>query len=251
VIRSPRLVVPFLFTLALLASACAPAFRLQRFTTNEELFAAAARERAAGREDNAIAAYERLQVQLAPNDTLLIAVYRSLGDLHLKKKQWLLAGQAYLRVPEYFPDADYADDALLAAGDAYARLWRSPELDAKYGLEALATYNLLIGQYPASPLLTQAGAGAARLRDMLAEKELLIGQHYFRRRAYDSAIIYFNDAATGYPGTNAARDALLMMVRAYRILKYEEDAQETCERARTEYKDDPAVRAVCPVPPSV
>jgi outer membrane protein assembly factor BamD len=242
-------VTPILFSLALLLAACAPAFRLQRYTTNEELFAAAARERAAGREDNAIAAYERLQVQLAPNDTLLLRVYRSLGELHLEKKQWLLAGQAYLRIPEYFPDADFADDALLAAGNAYARLWRSPELDAKYGLEALATYNLLIGQYPASPLLTEAGAGAAKLREMLAQKELGIGQHYFRRKAYDSAIIYFSDAAAAYPGTDGARDALLMMVRAYRILKYEEDAQETCDRARSEYKDDAAVLALCPVPP--
>ncbi len=232
---------------ALLAvTACKPSFRVQAFDSTASLHAAGVREQQAGRTDNAIQAFERLQVQLPPNDTLLPLVHRALGDLHAKKKQWLLAGQTYLRLTENFPDHPLADDALLAAGDAFARLWSKPELDPKYGLEALATYNLLIRQYPASPNLIAAGQGAARLRQMLGQKDLLIGMHYFRRKAYDSAIIYFDDAATGYAGTDAARDALLMIVRSYRALRYEDDAAETCARAHKEYPSDPTVGAVCP-----
>jgi outer membrane assembly lipoprotein YfiO len=236
----------FVLALALGLSACKPSFRVQSFDSTASLYAAAVREQEAGRRDNAIQAYERLQVQLPPSDTLLPVVHRALGDLHGKQKQWLLAAQAYVRLTENFPDHPLADDALLAAADAYAKLWRSPELDPKYGLEALAAYNLLIRQYPSSSNLTEAGVGAARLRQMLGEKDLLIGKHYFRRKAYDSAIIYFTDAAKDYAGTDAARDALLMIVRSYRELRYLDDAAETCTRARTEYPNDPAVDAVCP-----
>ncbi len=242
----PQIRVGVVLVGLLAASACKPAFRAQAFDTNESLYAAAVAERTAGREDNAIQALERLQMQLPPSDTLLPIVHQALGDLHAKKKQWLLAGQTYLRVTENFPDHPLADDALLAAGDAFSKLWRRPELDSKYGLEALATYDLLIRQYPSSANLTAAGAGAARIRQMLGEKDLLVGMHYYRRKAYDSAIIYFEGAATRYAGTDAARDALLMIVRSYRVLKYQDDAAETCTRVRTEYPNDPKVDAVCP-----
>jgi outer membrane assembly lipoprotein YfiO len=233
----------------LLVTACTPSFRVQSFTTDAALYAAAERERTDGREENAIAAYERLQVQLSPNDTLLPIVHQRLGAVHSARKQWLLAAQAFLRIPESFPDHPLADTALLAAGDAYAKLWRGPELDAKHGLEALATYNLLIRQYPSSRHLTAAGDGAARMREQLARKDVLVGDYYYRRKAFDSAIIYYEDAAAEYPGTEAAKDALMQIVRSFRALKYaEEDARLACERLRREVGADPKVDALCPPP---
>jgi outer membrane protein assembly factor BamD len=117
-------------------------------------------------------------------------------------------------------------------------------------LEALATYNLLIRQYPSSSNLTAAGAGASRMREQLARKDVLVGDYYFRRKAYDSAIIFYEDAASNYPGTDAALDALLKVVRSFRALRYaEEDARLTCERVRREYGADPRANADCPPPP--
>jgi outer membrane assembly lipoprotein YfiO len=241
-----------LFVLVSLAlAACVPTFRPQAFTSTTDLYRASLVEREAGRDDNAIAGLERLQIQLSPSDTLLPRVHYQLGALHVKKKQWLLAGQAFLRVPENFPEDTLADDALLGAADAYARLWRKPELDPKYGIEALATYNLLIRAYPSSPLLTAAGAGAAKMREWLAQKDVITGDHYFRRRAFDSALIYYGDAVKNYPGTNGARDALVHTIRTFRALEkfykvvYDAEVAETCAKLRTEFAGDPVIESVC------
>jgi outer membrane protein assembly factor BamD len=237
---------------ALAVVGCTPVFKPASFTNNAELYAAALRERAAGREDNAIAAFERLQIQLSPSDSLLPRVHYQLGELHVEKKAWLLAGQAFLKIPENYPDDPLADDALLAAGDAYAKLWRRPDLDAKYGMEALSIYNLLIRSYPSSNKLTDAGVGAAKMREWLAQKDVGVGAYYVRRRAYDSALMYFNAAVTNFPGTDGARDALVKIVETYQALEkqhkvdYSPDIAETCAKLRVGYASDPVVATVCP-----
>ncbi len=231
---------------------CTPVFKPDSFVSNTELYAAALRERAAGREDNAIAAFERLQIQLAPSDSLMVRTHYQLGELHVEKKAWLLAGQAFLKIPENYPDDPLADDALLAAGNAYAELWRRPDLDPKYGVEALAVYNLLIRSYPSSNKLTEAGAGAAKMREQLAQKDVGIGDYYFRRRAYDSALLYFNAAVTNFAGTDGARDALVYMVKTYRALEaqhkvdYSPDIAEACTALKTAYAASPIVATTCP-----
>src|SRR5207342_2008005 len=55
--------------------ACAPAFKLSKFKTNPDLYAAATREYKKGHWDNAIQAYERLTLDLPARDTLLPFAY--------------------------------------------------------------------------------------------------------------------------------------------------------------------------------
>ena len=54
--------------------------------------------------------------------------------------------------------------------------------------------------------------------------------YYFRRKAHDSAIIYFKDILTKYPTTPTARDAQLRLVEAYKAIRYKDDAAD-CARS--------------------
>jgi outer membrane protein assembly factor BamD (BamD/ComL family) len=75
--------------------------------------------------------------------------------------------------------------------------------------------------------------------------------HYLRRKAYDSAIIYFRDVVDGYPQTPRARDAYLRLVEAYRAIRYKEDAQEVCVALHRSYPGDREVREQCGPGPQV
>lgn len=228
-------------------SACAHAFRVTDFPTTEGLFRAGVREYERKRWDNAVAAFEKLTLDLPARDTLLPKSFWYLAKSHVAKKQYLLAAQSFARVTESFPGDSLADDALLGAGDAYAKMWRKPTLDAQYGLSAISTYRTLLAIYPNSVLREAAQTRASKLEQWFATKDFDTGMYYLRRKAYDPAILYFRDVIRLYPNTSKTRDAYLRLVQAYRAIRYREDARETCLAVRQIYPTDRDVSAACAV----
>lgn len=227
------------------ASGCATGFQTARYTSDEALFAAALAEYEKGEWGNAVTGFERLTLQLAARDSLLPRAHYYLGQAHRRRGEELLAAQSFVRLVEAFPGDTLADDALYDAGLSYQRLWRKPELDTQYGDAALETYRTLLNAYPESPRRADAERGIGELLEQLGTKDLLAGEYYLRLRAYDSAIIYFQDVRERYPETDAARRAGLRLVETYRRLKYQEEADETCTQLRTRHPADGEVRAAC------
>jgi outer membrane assembly lipoprotein YfiO len=245
----PRLrLVAVLGALALLAVGCrAETFtqRLQKQPSNEARYRLAMREYERKHWENAIAAFDRLTIDLPARDTLLPRAYFYLGKAHAHNGENLLAAQSFTRLPEAFPDDSLADDAIVEAAKAYARLWKRPSLDPQYGQMALSTYRTLLGMYPNSPLRERATREIAQLENMLATKDFDAGMFYLRRKAFDSAIIYFRDVIRNYPASSRTKDAYLRLVQAYRAIHYRDDAAEACDAVRRSYPRDAAVRRMC------
>lgn len=244
--------------LALLFAAvgCHPDFQLTKFSTNESLYRAAATEFAAGRWDNAVAAFEKLTSDLSARDTLLPRAYWYLARAHGERAEYVLAATSYSRLVESFPDDTLSDDAALAAARSYKRMWRKPALDPTYGETSLATYNTLLGLYPTSPLVADAKREVTELEEMFAQKNYISGMYYYRRKAYDSGVIYFKDILTKYPASITAKAAQLRLVDSYRAIRYKEDAADACATLRKTYPDDAEVRVTCegiatPVPVAI
>ena len=234
-----------LVALLLAAAACHPDFQITQYPTNEALYRAATTEFGAGRWDNAVLAYEKLTTDLPARDTLLPRAYWFLARAHDERGEHILAATSYSRLVESFPDDTLSDDAALAAARAYWKMWRKPALDPTYGETALATYNTLLGLYPASPLIPTAKKELADLEDQFAQKNYLSGMYYLRRKAYDSAIIYFKDILTKYPTAPTARSAQLRLVESYKAIHYRDDAADACAGLRRSFPDDAEVRETC------
>ncbi len=234
-----------LCALGLVVAACAKPFIPARITPSTALYEASLREYQAGKWDNAILGFEKLTLDLPARDTLLSRSHWYLGMAHFRNKQYILAGQSLQRLTEAFPDDSLADDALFEAGRAYGRLWRKPVLDPQYGQLALTTLRTLLALYPNTALASQANAEIARLEQMFATKDYEVGLHYLRRRAYDSAIIYFQDVVATYPNTPRARDAYLRLAEAFTAIRYRDDAREVCATLRTKYGTDADVIETC------
>jgi outer membrane protein assembly factor BamD len=243
-----------LFLLILAASAasgCAPSFQPRRFRTAPDLYAASLREFERKKWDNALQGFDLLAQQLPARDTLLPRVYWYQAQAHSRKREHLLAAQAYDRLTSAFSDDSLADRALFETGLEYRKLWRKPALDTQYGETALQTFRALLERYPDSPYVQRAGQQIAELNEMFARKDYDTGLYYLRRKAYDSAVIYFKDVVRLYPGTPSARLAYLRMVDAYQAINYREDIAEVCTEARKFYPDDAAVRRACGAVPAV
>lgn len=226
-------------------SACRGGFRVNRYPTSESLYRAALEQFQKKKWGNAVTAFEKLTTDLPARDTLLPRSYWYLGKAHEHQREYLLASQAYTRLYESFPDDTLADDAAFEAGMAYRRLWRKPALDPTYGETALSTFNTLIGLYPTSEFADRAKREIDDLEQWFATKNYDTGMFYLRRKAYDSAIIYFRTVLDRWPHVPRARDALLRLADAYQAIRYREDFNETCGRLRQTYPRDAEVQRTC------
>src|SRR5262245_25967304 len=226
-------------------SACRAGFRVNKFPTNESLYAAALNEYNRKHWGNAVTAFEKLTNDLPARDTLLPRSYWYLANAHDRQRENLLAAQSYTRLYESFPDDSLADDAALEAARSYRKLWRKPGLDATYGETALTTYNTLLGLYPATEHADAAKREIAELEQWFATKNYETGRFYLRKKAYDSAILYFKYVLERWPNVPRARDALLRLAEAYKAIRYREDFAETCTKLRQSYPADPEIAQAC------
>ncbi len=102
-----------------------------------------------------------------------------------------------------------------------------------------------LASYPDSPYAGRAKQELSRLDEWLAEKDYTTGYLYLKRKAYDSAILYFKDVIRLHPNAAKTREAYLRLLEAYRAIKYTEDARDLCDAMRKAYQDDREVRRAC------
>jgi len=237
--------------LALLAGCHRNRFVAANFRSNDLLFQESLKQLQERKWDNAVNGFQRLTTQLPARDPLLPQSYFYLGEAHTGRHEYILAAQAYSRIPESFPEDTLAGIATFDAGMSYSKLWRKPSLDSDYGQTALATLQSFLAAYPDSPLVDKAKAEIDKLNEWFAIKSYDAGMFYLKRKAYDSAIIYFQEIVASYPETEHARMALLRLVEAYGKIGYKEEVAETCSTLREKYSGNAEVREACasvPVP---
>lgn len=229
----------------LAAAACKPVFNAGAFGSTEELYRAAMVEYNARRWENASRAFERLTTELSPRDPRIALAYLYLARAQEKRGDDLLAAKSFSRIYELLPQDTLADDALLASGRAYQRMWRRPVLDAEYGENAMTQYQTMVGLYPASPLIPLVNQQLTKLDEWFAIKDYETGYHYLKRKAYDSAIIYFKDVVRLHPQAKKTRDAYLSLLEAYKAINYRDDARDLCDAMRKSYPSDRDVKEAC------
>jgi len=189
---------------------------------------------------------ERLVLEFPPGDPRISKAHFYLGEAYLGTKDQLQAVREFRRVSDERPNDPMAPVALLRAADAYAELWRRPELDPSYGQTALATYQELLNRYPESEAADRGRGRIQELEEWFALKELKTAMFYLRLKAYDSAILYLKAMVADYPRTEVAPEALEKLVEAYRRLGYEDDVEETCGYMRRFHSDEVETAAACP-----
>ena len=242
---------PFLLALLLFAPlACKPPFNPKQYPSADKLYAVALAEYRKGHYDNAAKAFEQLTLDLSARDPRLPLAYYYLAQSQTKNGEYLLAAGTYNRLIDAFPQDTLVDDAFFLSGRAYQHEWHRPQLDATYGKSAQTAYESLLATYPDSPYATRAKNELAKLDEWFAEKDYDTGYLYLKRKAFDSAIIYFKDVIRLHPNAPKTREAYLRLLEAYRAIKYTEDARDLCDAMRKAYPNDGEVRNQCGPAPS-
>jgi outer membrane protein assembly factor BamD len=230
--------------------ACKPPFNPKSYPSADKLYQVAFVEYKARRYDNAAKAFEQLTLDLSARDLRLPLAYYYLAQSQANIGENLLAAGTYNRLIDAFPQDTLVDDAFYLSGLAYEREWRRPQLDPTYGKNAQTAFESLLTSFPDSRFGPLGKKELDKLDEWFAEKDYDTGYLYLKRKAYDSAIIYFKDVIRLHPNARKTRDAYLRLLESYRTIRYTEDARELCDAMRKAYQNDREVLKACGPAPS-
>ena len=167
-----------------------------------------------------------------------------LARSHMERREYLSAATYFQRLVSDFPSSPRNLAARFATCEAYAALSPRPQLDQEYTRAALSHCESIGAFFPGTTEAENATRMVAEMREKLAEKIYQNGLFYQRRRAYDSAVIYFGDVVEQYPQSVVAPAALGKLIETYEVLGYVEDATEARARLRQEYPTSEAAQAL-------
>jgi outer membrane protein assembly factor BamD len=128
--------------------------------------------------------------------------------------------------------------------ESYSRLSPKPPLDQEYTASAIEHCESLFAYYPDSEFVERGRTIVAGLREKLATKSFLQGEYYFKRKAFDSAILAFNNVLNSFPQSETAPRALLKLLHTYEELGYADEAKEARERLLRDYPESAEAREI-------
>jgi outer membrane protein assembly factor BamD len=167
-----------------------------------------------------------------------------LGQAHFERREYATAATHFQRLVTDFPSHPRALEARFRICDAYFQLSPRPALDQQYTVSSLIHCESVAENFPGTPEAVQARERVTELTNRLAQKSFETGMFYFRRRAFDSAVVYFEEVLNRYPQTEHAPAALGQLVETFQRIGYVEDAAEARERLLREYPQSPQAQAL-------
>jgi outer membrane protein assembly factor BamD len=209
----------------------------------DALFALAEAQLDRGDEDKAIEVLDRLLISFS--DWPRVAEARLLlAEIYFDKREFLTARTEYQRFLDRYAGHPSSPDAALGVCRSLSELTPLPARDQGYTEEAISSCRNVVIDYAGLAQATEAAAISNRLRSTIAEKELRTADFYFRRKLFDSSIIYYGFVANLYGETEWAPMALLGLYRANTSIGYEDLAEEARERLLTRYPDSEAAAEI-------
>ena len=167
-----------------------------------------------------------------------------LAETFLNKEEYLSASSEYQRMLDRFPGHPRAGDASLGICRSYGELSPNTQRDQAYTLQAMSACQNVIADFPGTDAEIEAEEVWQRMNAKLGRALFEEGQFYFRRKLWDSAIIYFEDVLDSFPGTPSAPPALLQLYNCFNEIGWDDRAEEAKERLLERYPDSDAAREI-------
>jgi outer membrane protein assembly factor BamD len=109
---------------------------------------------------------------------------------------------------------------------------------------AFTTFSTLIELYPHSRYVKDAQLRMMYLRDLFAQQELSTAQYYYDSKAYVAAANRATAVVEHYNKTPAVAQALVVLVKSYRQLNLDKQADNTLRILQASYPDTPELNAL-------
>jgi outer membrane assembly lipoprotein YfiO len=240
--RARRWVFATAAALSVATAGCASGGRFQGMTA-EALHAFAQREMDEGDYTDAIEAADRLLL-VFPDYAQVAEVRFLLARAYFEDESYLLASDEFQRFLQRHSGHLLAPEAAVGVCRAESALSPIPQRDQTYTRRAETACRDVARQYQGHAVAAEADSIADQMRAKLAESEYLVGRHYFRRGAFDSAISYWTQLVQEFGDTPWAPRALLGLACAHEEVGYTDDAADYRLQIVNQYPDSEAAQEV-------
>jgi outer membrane protein assembly factor BamD len=170
-----------------------------------------------------------------PFDPMALIATVKLGDVYFDKKDYGLALSVYEDFFKAHPEDENIPYVLLRIGDCYDKLALTMDRDQAYSLKAIERYTYLKNRYPSSDYTATAEANLKKLNQKLADRELYVGEFYYRTYQYNAAIVRLDYLLKKYPHVNGLDKALYYIAMSYKALGDPVKSDEYIEKLQGEY----------------
>lgn len=187
------------------------------------------------RAHNRAVGYFETIIRNAPFSDLAPLALMNVALIHQYKNNTIEGIDALDRLINNYPASLLASDAYLSLSETFADLVDGPDYDQGATRQAMSYFEDFLILYSDHEEVERAERGLSEMQDVLARSKLVIGQFYFRyRRWYDAAEIFFNEAITVAPESEAAVQAreYLSVVEVRRAEREAARARGDAERER-------------------
>lgn len=144
-----------------------------------------------------------------PYSRFAVEAKMRIADIHFKREDWLEAQNAYQVFKEMHPKHPRSDFITYRLALCFFnQLPSTIDRDLSLSDKAILYFDEVVQSYPSSEFVKDARSNRTRTIEMLAEKEDYIGNFYFIRDQFDSALGRYEGLLEMYPDTPLTARAL-------------------------------------------
>jgi outer membrane protein assembly factor BamD len=153
-----------------------------------------------------------------PFDPISFIASVKLGDVYFAKKEYLLASGVYEDFFNTHPEDENIPYVLTRLGESYEKLSLSFDRDQAFTLKAIEKYVYLKNRFSASSYAKNVDLKLKVLSQKLADRELYIGEFYYRTDKYNASILRLEYFLKKFPYAKGVDKALFYLSMSYRAI---------------------------------
>ena len=124
-------------------------------------------------------------------------------------------------------------------GESHYKQFRTVDRDPEPLNKAIAGFEKLLKEFPASQYETVAKETILTCKEQLVQRHLMVGEFYFKRESYLAAAHRYEKIIKEFPEIETTGEAMFQLARTYQDLGIEEWSQDWLVALIRQYPDGP------------
>jgi outer membrane protein assembly factor BamD len=158
-----------------------------------------------------------------------------IADTYILEKEYDPAIVEYRKFIEFYPDHKYASYAQYKIGMIYFDQIEDAERGQDAARRALEEFEKLDGLYPRNPYRETLVYYIEKCRDIISEHTFLVGNFYFKKKAYEAAVDRYLEVLDEFPDFKKKEEAYYQLALSLARMGEDERARRYLIRLKTEY----------------
>ncbi len=170
-----------------------------------------------------------------PFDPIAFVATVKLADTHFEKKDYVLASSIYEDFFNAHPEDENIPYVVYRLAECYEKLSLSLDRDQAYTLKGIERLTYLKNRFPTSTYAKDGETRLKKLMQKISDRELYVGEFYFRTDEYNAAIHRLEYFLKKYPGAPGTDRAFFYLSMSYMNLGNLEKGQYYLDILKKEY----------------